>query len=322
MFRNLKDKTKVILTDCAYNDIFLSMLMSMFDYKNLPFKKMLIEGLLLTTGKVGIYKEDDKLYCGWCMFSGDINEYGFGSDVTVMTLSNKQKFFPKWEESKDVVIIFNDNIGAPDLNIDRISKYLSDVDKSIENAIINTRSNKIYRAKDEKEKKAIESAIESNKDGKPSAIVSSNILNDMLSAESKDQIVVDLTDPTQVDKIQYLCNLHTTILRRMQTIYGMMTAGTDKIAQQSVSEINNGSSFSFIIPIDRLEERKKGIEKVNELFNTNISVDFGETMKREYEKHMSQREYNTEDITEENTEDITEDTEVIENKEDNEDDIK
>ena len=285
MFRDLKDKTKVILTDCAYNDLFLSMLMSMFEYKNLPFKKMLIEGLLLTTGKVGIYKEDDNLYCGWCMFSGDINEYGFGSDVTIMTLSNKQNFFPKWEESKDVVIIFNDNIGMPD----RISKYLSDVDKSIENAILNTRSNKIYRAKDEKEKKAIESAIESNKDGRPSAIISSNILNDMLS-EAKEQIVVDLTDPTQVDKIQYLCNLHTTILRRMQTIYGMMTAGTDKIAQQSVTEINNGSSFSFIVPLDRLEERKKGIEKVNELFNTNISVDFGEAMKREYEKHMITQE--------------------------------
>lgn len=316
MFRDLKDKTKVILTDCAYNDLFLSMLMSMFEYKNLPFKKMLIEGLLLTTGKVGIYKEDDKLYCGWCMFSGDINEYGFGSDVTIMTLSNKQKFFPKWEESKDVVIIFNDNIGMPDLNIDRISKYLSDVDKSIENAILNTRSNKIYRAKDEKEKKAIETAIESNKDGRPSAIISSNILNDMLSSEAKEQIVVDLTDPTQVDKIQYLCNLHTTILRRMQTIYGMMTAGTDKIAQQSVSEINNGSSFSFIIPLDRLEERKKGIEKVNELFNTNISVDFGEAMKREYEKHMLQREDNTDDITEDNTVDI------IENKEDNNNDIE
>ena len=315
MFRDLKDKTKVILTDCAYNDLFLSMLMSMFEYKNLPFKKMLIEGLLLTTGKVGIYKEDDNLYCGWCMFSGDINEYGFGSDVTIMTLSNKQKFFPKWEESKDVVIIFNDNIGMPDLNIDRISKYLSDVDKSIENAILNTRSTKIYRAKDEKEKKAIETAIESNKDGRPSAIISSNILNDMLSSEAKEQIVVDLTDPTQVDKIQYLCNLHTTILRRMQTIYGMMTAGTDKIAQQSVSEINNGSSFSFIVPLDRLEERKKGIEKVNELFNTNISVDFGEAMQREYEKHMTQRE-ETEDITEDNTVDI------IENKEDNNNDIE
>ena len=315
MFRDLKDKTKVILTDCAYNDLFLSMLMSMFEYKNLPFKKMLIEGLLLTTGKVGIYKEDDNLYCGWCMFSGDINEYGFGSDVTIMTLSNKQKFFPKWEESKDVVIIFNDNIGMPDLNIDRISKYLSDVDKSIENAILNTRSTKIYRAKDEKEKKAIETAIESNKDGRPSAIISSNILNDMLSSEAKEQIVVDLTDPTQVDKIQYLCNLHTTILRRMQTIYGMMTAGTDKIAQQSVSEINNGSSFSFIVPLDRLVERKKGIEKVNELFNTNISVDFGEAMQREYEKHMTERE-ETEDITEDNTVDI------IENKEDNNNDIE
>ena len=107
----------------------------------------------------------------------------------------------------------------------------------------------------------------------------------------------------------------------MQTIYGMMTAGTDKIAQQSVTEINNGSSFSFIVPLDRLEERKKGIEKVNELFNTNISVDFGEAMKREYEKHMSQGE-ETEDITEDDTtEDITED-DIIENKEDDNDDIE
>ena len=286
MYRNLKEKTKVKHNDCIYNDEFLTMLIGMFAYNNLPFRKSLIESLLLMTGSVGIYMNynQNQLECGYCMFSGNIGHYGFGEDVTIMTLSNHSMFFQDWENSSEVAVIFNDSIGAPDLNIDRISKYLSDVDKSIENAILNTRSSKVYRAKDEKEKVALEKAIESNKDGRPTAIVSSNILADLMSSETHEQLVLDLTDPQQVDKIQYLCNLHTSLLRRMQNIYGMTTAGTDKVAQQTIAEVNNGNTFSFVVPIERLNERRKGIEKVNSLFDTEISVEFGEAIKREYDR--------------------------------------
>lgn len=286
MYRNLKDKTKVKHNDFIYNDEFLTMLIGMFSYENLPFRKSLIESLLLMTGSVGIYinYNTNQMECGYCMFTGNIGHYGFGEDVTVITLSNHSMFFSNWEKSSEVAVIFNDSIGAPDLNIDRISKYLSDVDKSIENAILNTRSSKVYRAKDEQEKAALERAIESNRDGRPTAIVSSNILSDLMSSETHEQLVLDLTDPQQVDKIQYLCNLHTSLLRRMQNIYGMTTAGTDKVAQQTIAEVNNGNTFSFVIPLERLNERRKGVERVNHIFKTDISVDFGEAIKREYDR--------------------------------------
>lgn len=296
MFRKLKDKVKLHITDMAYYTQFLQMLISMFDYENLPIRKEEIETYLLINGNCGVFKENDKLICGYCNFTGNINEYGFGSDVTIITINGISKTFTDWENSKECVVIFNDCIRYPDVNIDRISKYLSDVDKSIENAVINTRINKVYRARDEKEKKALESAVDANKNGSPTAFVSSNILDEFLDSTSmKNNFVIDLTDPSKVDKIQYLCNLHTTFIRRMLNIYGMMSQGTDKIAQQTTAEINNGSTFSFVVPIDRLNERKKGVEKINENFGYNIVVHFSETIQREYNRIFNKESENTDD---------------------------
>ena len=47
MFRKLKDRVKVDITDRAYYTQFLQMLISMFDYENLPIRKEEIETYLL-----------------------------------------------------------------------------------------------------------------------------------------------------------------------------------------------------------------------------------------------------------------------------------
>ena len=304
MYRELKEKTKIILSDTSYEETICNMLVSMFDYENLPFRKVLIEMLLLTTGNCGLYMDDNELKCGWCTFTGNINSYGFGSDAVIYTFDNKSKSFNSWETSKECVVIFNNPLGTPDYNIEKFAKLLTDVDKSIENAVINTRNTKIYRAHDEKERNAIQNAIDQNQNGKPQAIISSNILSEFLDGENKSNYVVDLTDAGQTDKIQYLSNLHNDLLRRLYNIYGMMSQGSDKIAQQTVAEINNGSSAPFIIPTERLNERIMGVNKINANFGLDIKVDFSEVMKNEYNRIFGSMEIENE---EPESEDITDD---------------
>ena len=89
MYRKLKEKTKIILSDTSYEETICNMLVSMFDYENLPFRKVLIEMLLLTTGSCGLYMDNNELKCGWCTFTGAINSYGFGSDVVIYTFPTK-----------------------------------------------------------------------------------------------------------------------------------------------------------------------------------------------------------------------------------------
>ena len=84
----------------------------------------------------------------------------------------------------------------------------------------------------------------------------------------------------------------------------MMSQGSDKIAQQTVAEINNGSSAPFIIPTERLNERIMGVNKINANFGLDIKVDFSEVMKNEYNRIFGSMEIENE---EPESEDITDD---------------
>ena len=54
----------------------------------------------------------------------------------------------------------------------------------------------------------------------------------------------------------------------------MQTSG--KMAQQTTEELQGYNSFSMIIPSNRLEERKKGIDDFNRIFNENVSITYSE----------------------------------------------
>ena len=139
------------------------------------------------------------------------------------------------------------------------------------------------------EKALFDNAIQGNENGVPQVIVSSNLL------EETENGIIELTSPNDTDKLQYLSKLYEDFWRRFFNLYGMTTQGSEKMAQMSEKEINNGSNSSMIIPCDRLEERKKGIEKVNEMFSTNIEVDFSECWKREIKKRESEVNVNDTD---------------------------
>lgn len=280
LFSKLKAKQKSQLEEYCYGDNLLEILTSMFEYKNLPkgMEKEFLEGFLLTHGKVAFYELDGILICSTCTFIGDLNTYGRPKDLLCITENGKSTTFKDWENNENVVVVFNSTYHTPDLNICRYANFLAEVDKSLRVGITNTRFSKLCKAKNSSEKALLDNAIQGNENGVPQVIVSSNLL------EETENGIIELTSPNDTDKLQYLSRLHEDFMRRFFNLYGMTTQGSEKMAQMSEKEINNGSNSSMIIPCDRLEERKKGIEKVNEIFGTEIAVDFSECWKREKEK--------------------------------------
>lgn len=280
LFNKLTEKHKQEVTEYNNTDILLEMVSTMFSYANCPFPSEFLELYLLIFGKCAVFLNDNKkLTVSFCSFVGTLDSYGRGKDLICTTENGESYSFDDWETSDKVVVIFNNKYHSPDLNIGITSDFLSETDKSLRNAIVNTRFSKVLRAGNEMQKTLLEKAVDNNENGKPQVVVSSNILED-----ENQNLSVDLTNPEQSDKLQYLSKLHTDILRRFFNLYGMSTQGIDKVAQMTKEEVQNGSNASFIIPCDRLEERVKGITRVNNVFGTDIKVDFSECWKNEYKK--------------------------------------
>ena len=103
---------------------------------------------------------------------------------------------------------------------------------------------------------------------------------------------IKLTDFQESDKIQYLSTFMTYIERSFINMYGMASQGADKVAQQNEAEIKNGAFSSWVEVLSRLSERKKGFEKVKEVFGVEIDYDLSEVWKKEYERLFAEVEEN------------------------------
>ena len=69
-------------------------------------------------------------------------------------------------------------------------------------------------------------------------------------------------------------------------MYGMAYSQSMKQAQQSIEEITSDRIVSWIIPEDRLKERKKFIEKYNRVFGHSATVNFSDAWLKGYEAYM------------------------------------
>ena len=291
MYRNLKEKYKQKLEDICYEDTCLEMLSSMFTYTDNPksLESEYIELFLLTFGMCAIWKnKKNKIIASMCNPTGNIDDYGIGKDLFCVTLNGESKTFKNWKESKEVVVIFNNKYHTRDLNIERYAYFFSEIDTSLRVGIVNTRFSKIQRVQNSVQKTAMEKAINASGTGVPQVVLASDIFDEY---ENKNN-TIELTTPQDSDKLQYLSKLYEDFWRRFFNLYGMTTQGSEKMAQMSSAEINNGSNSELIIPLDRLEERKKGIDKVNNIFDLKMTVDFSTAWKRENEKRNEELETN------------------------------
>jgi hemoglobin-like flavoprotein len=71
-------------------------------------------------------------------------------------------------------------------------------------------------------------------------------------------------------------------------MYGMNYSQSMKQAQQSIEEIHSDINVSWIIPDDRLKQRRKFIETYNEVFGHNATVEYSDAWKKAYEKYMKE----------------------------------
>ena len=293
----MKEANKKAVDILSYNDLFMLSACSMFEYVKTdtddPVEGLavdFIELYLMTAGNCAVINADEFKTAGTnnperglivCRAerAGSPNPNGLGRDLICTTEDGRTVTVRNFEtEGRDRVVYFKNNAYAyPDFTIGESGDILAEIQKSKRHNIINSRLTPIIIAKDAKAKTSIEKALGENKAGTYAVVLSDNILTE------GQEFVLKVTDVQDQDKIQYLNHAYDDELRHWYNLHGLDITGASKQAQQTQAEVSSGVNSRKILPYAMLNERKKAVKRVNELFGLDIEVRFSYPWRLEFE---------------------------------------
>ena len=283
----LSDKYIKKTTRFAYMTDLIIFLQSMFkhDIENMSLYNGIpigtIEKYLITNGICAFTKHNGKIVVGVASTVG-VTPYSVG-DTVIITLEDATTLERKI--GVDAVVMYNNTLRMPDFNVVKYADMFTEVDTSLKCLLHNTRLHPIPIARDRQTKAQIESALKDIDNGKPTSILSENILEDLITNTKSETIpVANITDVNASDKIQYVSNYYNDLRKRFFTMYGHAMINTSKLAQQSQSEVKDMDYISMVLPHNMLHSRLQGYDCLNKLFNTNYTCDFSDTWKHEWEE--------------------------------------
>ena len=318
-FDNLSNKKKKVLENkylefghlCDLNNILIENFVHDFEEKNnIPYGT--IEFLLLNYGMIGITKdENDNFVVGFGnLMSTSHYNYQKGDNVNITMFMSTNVYQRK--VGIDCELIFNNSTRTPATDIYTYAELFKDLDISLKVLIKKSRLINTPLARNEFERQQIQEMLNDIEIGNWKAIQSRLDKVEEFTENRKPLEVLELTQAEATNYLQYLSLCKNSLKEFFFTKYGHSLRNTSKVAQQSKDEVNDLDITSQILIDNMYKNRVKGWERVNTLFNTNFSCDFGELLKLERQKlNETIEDSKTEVDTEVGSEDKTEvDTEV------------
>lgn len=212
-----------------------------------------------------------------------------GVDCAIIYNNSIEKYLNKPIQGSDIVF----------QEICRYARQLADLESSINLNIINTRQPYLVTAADAQTEQSILNVFRALKRGEQKAILDKNIMKDATALKAYDIINGFLTE---------LLDARNSLIKQFLADFGIYSTDDKKerlIVDEMAQENRNVKCFVYSM----LKERQNGIEMVNDLYGTNISVELRAEL------------YDKTELYDESAEEVEEDKEVIEEKEetDNED---
>ena len=283
-------------------DVMENFFYSMFDYKSFPdsMPKEYAERYLIWYGSAAADKipetYNDGLYKGENVFlkadpSDDPDAYGLGSKVIVTSCNG----YCETKSFEEVAFGWNNSAHT------NLREFIALVSDALANALTSLRSgvgysknHPIYKARDDKEAAALNEYWKKVKDSDGDddlAIASKNILDELEGiTPGASQNVINLSDPATSDKLQYVDRVVDSMIRRYFSLYGQSVQGGNKLAQESVDEVNGYTSTSFILPNDMLYQRRLWLDRMKalNLVPEEAEIDFSTAWKVEAIKYQKE----------------------------------
>lgn len=266
---DFRNKENAIWNHIAYN---LNRTQSMFKWDGLPesIPQRILELYLQVNGTCCFYRYQGTLY----VFTGGL---GGEPDVyympTIYTIANPALSLSKnLKIDVDCVVIPNDSmyIGLMPL-IRRYVTQMTETELSIYITTINARLYSLISAPDDRTKLSAEKYMKDVEDGKL-GVVADNVFLDGIRVQPYGQSSNTNTITNLIELMQYeKASLYNEL--GLNANYNMKR----EAIVSNEAQMNNDSLLPLVD--NMLEMRKKGAEKVNKMFGTNITVDYASSWK-------------------------------------------
>lgn len=289
----LKDKRALIDQYIRY---MLIRTQRMFEYKGLPDTIPQRELELITqVMRFTIWKKvDGKLYVFFGGLGGIPNEY---YQPTTAIISNPYlRYNEVCEIGDDCVVMWNDSlhIGLMPMN-EKYASMLAECDLSLRMANVNSRIPALISADTDNVKASAEQMLDDIEEGKKIGIVLGSI---MLNDKEGGLSTKDYTNKS-ASTIKELIELKQYYKSEWFNDLGIQSNFNMKRESLNAEEV--GLNEDTLLPLidDMLMQRKLALEKINEMFGTNIEVELSSSWKKLRKEIEIQEEQQKEDATNE-----------------------
>lgn len=266
----LKDKNRLVH---SYVNYMLNRTQQMFEYTGLPesIPQKNLELILQVNGNAIITKVDDDLYAFFGGLGGEFNAYYL---PTIATVANPYlKFSKNLVIDKECVVMLNDSLYQGLMPL--FSKYaslLAETDVSLRFASINARIPEIVFADNDAVAKSAKDYFDNIESGKELGVIGSKpffegIKTADYSSKASGTNIKDLIELQQYLKSNWFIDLG------LNSNYNMK--------REAINSSESGMNEDALLPLvdDMLNCRKVGLEKINKMYGTNITVDLSSSWK-------------------------------------------
>ena len=261
---NYKDKVKNLK---VLNNYMLAKTLSMFEWENLPLKIPYkeLEKLLQVNGFAFITKFNNELYAFNGALGGEQDAYG---NPTKFIISNPHlKFNETLDIEKDGVLIYNDDLAMGLIPLlDRYNTFLVENDINMMMYGYNSRTQKLISASDDKTKASAQLAVRKAIDGDIEVIGESIIFDGVKVHSGATNNGLSITNLTE---------FHQYIKGTLFNELGLSANFNMKRERLTAGEAEMGDDSNYPFIYNMLKCRLKAIEKINEMFGTEIKIQFG-----------------------------------------------
>ena len=280
----------------AVEEELLNFVLNMFDYKNLPdtIPKYNLEKYLMTLGYCGVTKVGDELYAIDGTLGGKPNVY---HEPTQFIYANEVLGSATVDEGS-YVLCKNDfrKQGLMPI-INRYTNFMVESNITMRTVLLTTRMNILVSASDERTKASAESYLRKIENGQLGVIGESAFFDGvrMQTASTTSNYVTQVVEMMQFIKGSFLQAIGVNSPHNMKSEY--------------VNKDETGLNDDGLRPLvdNMLECRKQFVDEINEMFGTEIEVDFNSVWKRKQVEQglSSQLEKGESDVVESNEEQST-----------------
>ena len=281
----------------SYIKYFLARLQSMFVYEGLPdsIPQKWLENYLLTKGTVTWLKNGDDLVVTFGGLGGKPDEYYIPTEVVIANPFLKEGVNGTYIRDKEVVVMYNDTYAQGLMPM--LRKWcgmLVEAEIGLNMNAIMSRGSLILTAVDDKTRDSAELWLKRLREGQLGIIGESPFL---VGNQDSSLTVNNIgnTATTLTDLIEYTQYIKSCLYNEIgiQSNYNMK----HEAINSNESQLNEDQLHPLID--DMLRERQIGLEKVNAMFGTNITVHFNsawEMNEREEEAAIAEIEANAEAV--------------------------